>query len=276
MAPLAHRLAAPRPQRRRDTCRSSPSVPALQASDRPPCPESRRPRQYGDRAARSACRACRFPCRPCRMACLSRPLSRLQGTAFAAAGGRFRSEEWSRLTGTRRELGCSRSCSWGRGGLPIMGMGRRWRRRCRPVGISGFSKCILRPARMGTDWEPQRHQGTKESGEDGRGDGWRFVPSATLLTRVWRLLARRRQRLDEVPLRRGVGVYHRPVGVATTRRAVLLTGDREVHLAGPNRGWGELACLCRKQSGGVGGSGGVVVIRHTAGGQASECPPHSS
>jgi len=168
MAPLAHRLAAPRPQRRRDTCRSSPAVPALQASDRPPCPESRRPRQYGDRAARSACRACRFPCRPCRMACLSRPLSRLQGTAFAAAGDRFRgcrgplsrlqgtafaaagdrfrSEEWSRLTGTRRELGCSRPCSWGRGGLPIMGMGRRWRRPFRPVGISGFSKCILRPA----------------------------------------------------------------------------------------------------------------------------------
>ena len=145
MAPLAHRLAAPRPQRRRDTCRSSPAVPALQASDRPPCPESRRPRQHGDRAARSAYRACRFPCRPCRMACLSRPLSRLQGTAFAAAGGRFRSEEWSRLTGTRRELGCSRPCSWGRGGLPIMGMGRRWRRPFRPVGISGFSKCILRP-----------------------------------------------------------------------------------------------------------------------------------
>ena len=57
-----------------------------------------------------------------------------------------------------------------------------------------------------------------------------------------------------------MGVYHRPVGVAATRGAVLLAGAWPLHLAGPDRGWGELVCLCRKQSGGVGGSDGACEL----------------
>ena len=45
---------------------------------------------------------------------------------------------------------------------------------------------------------------------------------------------------------------------AALRAWVLLAGAWPVHLAGPDRGWGELVCLCREQSGGVGGSGGVA------------------
>ena len=43
---------------------------------------------------------------------------------------------------------------------------------------------------------------------------------------------------------------------AALRAWVLLAGARPVHPTGPHRGWGELVCLCSKQSGGVGGSGG--------------------